>query len=134
MAISENISVPSRLLMAESRPSLPADRWAEYSRPRRRRVTRYLAQRRRWRDVVCSLLFDVHMSVMPGDFPEHTVSGELEHRRQPVVVRRLEIQSPAVVVRRSTSVNMVVCRHKRDGFGRSSRPDISQGEHPQRFA
>src|SRR4030095_10138156 len=31
-------------------------------------------------------------------------------------------------------MDVVVCRYKTDGCGGSSRPDISEGVHPQRFA
>src|ERR1051325_8390332 len=71
---------------------------------------------------------------MARHLPENSVAGELEHGRQAVRIRRLEIERHARIVSGSLAMNMVVRGHKTDGCGCSSRPDISQIEHPQRFA
>ena len=73
----------------------------------------------------------MHVPVMAGHFPQHSVSIELEHRRQPVVVCRQKIEGQTSIVSRPTSVDMIVCRHEPDGFASSSRPDIGEAEHPQ---
>jgi hypothetical protein len=67
-------------------------------------------------------------------FPEHAVAGESKRRRERVRIRRLKIERQSFVVGRPPAVDMIVRRDETHLFAGTSRPDISQVEHPQRFA
>ena len=56
------------------------------------------------------VLLNVHVRVVAWHFPEHTVPRPPQHRREPVRIRRMEIERQAEIVGGPPAVNMVVCR------------------------
>jgi len=116
----------------QRRQPLPAD--ARGVPCPRRDITARLPDRRKWRDAARVVLLHVHVPEMARHLPKNSVARELESSGQPIWIRRLEIERQACIVSRPSAVDMVVCGHKPNLLAVPSRPDISQVEHPQRFA